>query len=288
MKLDSVKRSQARRWRDVVVEDRGRVWVNGAELYYEVGGEGQPLVLLHDGLLDRRVWDDQFVAFARLYRTIRYDRRGYGKSSMPDRAFSDVSDLHRLLRHLSTERAHLMGIPNGGKVALEFALEHPRMVAALVLVGPNLGGYCPSEEKQRRVSEILSVARERGAEAGVEAWMEDPFYPPAKDKPAARDRVRRIARENLPRLLSAPGFREEPDPPTVESLSRIVAPTLILVGERDDRDNREIASILASGLPRSDKTVFSGCGHLVNLERPEEFYCVVADFLDAQSHPSEC
>jgi pimeloyl-ACP methyl ester carboxylesterase len=166
MKLDSVKRSQARRWRDVVVEDRGRVWVNGAELYYEVGGEGQPLVLLHDGLLDRRVWDDQFVAFARLYRTIRYDRRGYGKSSMPDRAFSDVSDLHRLLRHLSTERAYLMGIPNGGKVALEFALEHPRMVAALVLVGPNLGGYCPSEEKQWRVSKILSVARERGAEAG--------------------------------------------------------------------------------------------------------------------------
>jgi len=118
--------------------------------------------------------------------------------------------------------------------------------------------------------------------------MEDPFYPPAKDKPAARERVRRIARENLPRLLSAPNFREEPDPPTVESLSRIVAPTLILVGERDDRDNREIASILTSGLPRSDKTVFSGCGHLVNLERPEEFYCVVADFLDAQSHPSEC
>ncbi len=220
MKLDSVKRSQARRWRDVVVEYRGRVWVNGAELYYEVGGEGQPLVLLHDGLLDRRVWDDQFVAFARLYRTIRYDRRGYGKSSMPDRAFSDVSDLHRLLRHLSTERAYLMGIPNGGKVALEFALEHPRMVAALVLVGPSLGGYRPSEEKQRRVSEILSVARQRGAEARVEAWMEDPFYPPAKERSAARERVRRIARENLPRLL---------------------------------------------------------------LERPEEFYSVVADFLDWRS-----
>src|SRR5918994_7417478 len=65
--------------------------------------------------------------------------------------------------------------------------------------------------------------------------MEDPFYPPAKERSAARERMRRIARETLPRLLSTPGFREEPDPPTVESLSRIVAPTLILVGERDDR-----------------------------------------------------
>src|SRR3712207_9352746 len=89
------RRSQARRWRDVVVEDEGRVRVAGAELYYEVGGEGQPLVLLHDGLLDRRVWDDQFVAFARLYRTIRYDRRGYGHSSAPDRPFSEVRSEER-------------------------------------------------------------------------------------------------------------------------------------------------------------------------------------------------
>ncbi len=69
------RRSQARRCRDVVVEDEGRVRVNGAELYYEVGGEGQPLVLLHDGLLDRRVWDDQFVAFARLPAVTRAWRR---------------------------------------------------------------------------------------------------------------------------------------------------------------------------------------------------------------------
>jgi 3-oxoadipate enol-lactonase len=270
-----------------VVEDSRMVRVNGAELYYEVGGEGQPLVLLHDGLLDRRVWDDQFVAFARLYRTIRYDRRGYGKSSAPDRPFSDVSDLHRLLRRLGTDKAYLLGISNGGKVALEFALEHPGMVAALVLVGPSLGGYRPSEEKQRRVSEILLGARERGAEAVVEAWMEDPFYPPAKDKPAAREKVRRIARENLPRLLSAPGLREEPYPSTMENLSRIVAPTLILVGERDDWDNREIASILASRLPRAQKKVFAGCSHLVNLERPEEFYSVVVDFLGERGYLSE-
>src|SRR5829696_964305 len=274
------RRSQARHWRDVVVEDEGRVRVNGAKLYYDVGGKGHPLVLLHDGLLNRRMWDDQFVVFARLYRTIRYDRRGYGKSSRPDRPFSDVSDLYRLLRHLGINEAYLLGISNGGKVALEFALEHPGMVAALVLVGPSLGGYRPSDEKQRRISEILSVARERGAKAGVEAWMEDPFYPPAKDKPAARERVRRIARENLPWLLSSPDLREEPYPPTIESLSRIVVPTLIVVGERDDRDNREIASLLASRLPRAEKKVFAGCGHLVNLERPEQFYSFVVNFLD--------
>jgi 3-oxoadipate enol-lactonase len=150
------------------------------------GGWGKSLVLLHDGLLDRRVWDDQFVTFACHYRTIRYDRRGYGNSSAPERPFSELSDLHLLLRHLGIDEAYLLGISNGGKVALEFVLEHPGIGAALVLVGPNLGGYRPSEEKQRRVSEILSVGRQRGAEAGVEAWMEDPFYPPAK-------RLRRVS-----------------------------------------------------------------------------------------------
>ncbi len=270
-----------------MVEDRGRVRVDGAELYYEVAGEGRTLVLLHDGLLDRRVWDEQFAAFSRLYRTIRYDRRGYGKSSVPDRPFSDVSDLHLLLRHLDTDEACLLGMSNGGKVALDLALEHPGMVAALVLVGPSLGGYRPSEEKQRRVSETLSVARERGAEAGVEAWMEDPYYPPSKVRSAARERVRQIARENLPRLLYTPSLREEPDPPTAESLSRIVAPTLILVGERDDRDNREIASILGSRLPHAKQKVFADSGHLVNLERPEEFNRVVAAFLDERGRSRE-
>jgi len=88
-------------------------------------------------------------------------------------------------------------------------------------------------------------------------------------------------------MSAGAGFREELDSPMVGSLSRIIAPTLILVGERDDRDNREIAPSLASRLPRSDKKVFSGCAHLVNLEQPEEFYRVVADFLDVQGHPSE-
>ena len=99
--------------------------------------------------------------------------------------------------------------------------------------------------------------------------------------------MRRIARENLPRLLSSPDLREEPYPPTMESLSRIVAPTLIIVGGRDDWNNREIVSILASKLPRAEKKVFAGCGHLVNLERPEDFYSVVADFLGKRGYPGE-
>ena len=142
---------------------------------------------------------------------------------------------------------------------------------------PSFGG-----KATERFSGILSVARDRGIGAGAEAWMEDPYFPPAKGKSGARERVRRIARENLPRLLSAPGFKEEPGPATIENLSQLFTPTLVLVGERDDRDNQEIASFLASRLPHAQKKVFLGCGHLVNLEKPEEFYNAVVNFLDAE------
>ena len=252
--------------------------VGGAELRCEVAGTGHPLVLLHDGLTDSRIWDGRFEALSRLYRTIRYDRRGYGGSSTPHEPFSDVSDLHLLLQHLGIGAARLVGVSNGGKVALEFALEHPRMVEAMVLVGPGLSGYHPSEEKKRRVGATLAVARERGIEAGVEAWMEDRFYPPARGKTAAREEVRRLLAENLPRLLSAPNLRVEPDPPAVQRLQEIVTPTLILVGERDDRDNLAIASILEDELPNATKRVVEGCGHLMNLEAPALFERLVVSW----------
>jgi 3-oxoadipate enol-lactonase len=250
-----------------VDERSGTVRVDGAELYYEAAGEGRPLVLLHDGLLDRRVWDDHFEAFAQRYRVARYDRRGYGLSSVPNRPFSDVDDLRYLLGFLGFERAHLLGMSNGGKVSLEFALSHPQMTGALVLVGPNLGGYCSSEEKLRRISAISSVAKERGVEPGVEAWMADPFYPPAIGKVAERERVRRIMTENLHRLLSTPNLRRGQDPPAIERLARIVAPTMILAGERVDPDNLDIVSILEGELPHASKKLIAGSGHLVNLEK---------------------
>ena len=108
----------------------------GPQLHYEIAGAGHPLVMLHDGLIDCRVWDDQFPAFAASYTVVRYDRRGYGRSERPWQDYSNVDDLHALLRALEVERAILMGASAGGLVAIDFALAHPGMADALVLIGP--------------------------------------------------------------------------------------------------------------------------------------------------------
>jgi pimeloyl-ACP methyl ester carboxylesterase len=73
--------------------------VNGAKLSYEIQGEGPPLVLINDGILDRRMWDDQVAAFAARHKVIRYDFRGWGKSDLPQQQFSQVDNLYHLLQY---------------------------------------------------------------------------------------------------------------------------------------------------------------------------------------------
>src|SRR3954454_9386456 len=94
--------------------------VNGARLYYEMGGGGRPLVMLHAGIANLHYWDDQWEEFARTYRVVRFDIRGYGRSIAPPGPYNVREDLLGLLRHLGIERAHLMGASIGGGIVIDF------------------------------------------------------------------------------------------------------------------------------------------------------------------------
>src|SRR5882672_6709131 len=97
--------------------------VNSVGIAYETQGSGPALVLLNDGILDKRMWDDQVKEFSAHYWVIRYDFRGWGKSELPKEPFSHVDDLHRLLQFLRVKKVVLLGVLVGGGVALDFALE---------------------------------------------------------------------------------------------------------------------------------------------------------------------
>src|SRR5256885_9246878 len=119
----------------------GFVAVPGARLYYESIGAGPVVVLLHGGNLDLRMWDPQLTELRRLLRFIRYDARGFGRSTPADTAFRADADLSVLLKHLAVHRASLVGLSLGGRIAIDFALDHPKMVDKLVLAGPGLSGW---------------------------------------------------------------------------------------------------------------------------------------------------
>lgn len=111
----------------------GALPVSSGELYYELQGEGQPVILLHAGGMDSRMWDAQFNYLSQRFRVVRYDLRGFGRSSKPEQPFHPVDDLYQLMQYLGIKRASLIGLSMGSGVALNFALEHPEMVEKLVV-----------------------------------------------------------------------------------------------------------------------------------------------------------
>ncbi len=261
----------------------GTADVNGATLHYEVAGEGGPLVLVHAGISDSRMWDAQVDAFSRFYRTIRYDLRGFGRSPIVEGPYSHHADLRALLDALEVDRASLVGCSMGGATVIDFALENPERVEALVLVGSAVGGFefdeGPPEEWDGLVAADEAGDLERVSELEVRMWVDGPSRGPDAVVPAVRDLVREmnlIALEN-----EATQLDEELElwPPASTRLSQIQAPTLILVGDKDRARTLAAADLLEGELPDARKMVMAGTAHLPNMECPEEFNRLVLDFL---------
>src|SRR5689334_19422122 len=118
--------------------------VKAGEVYYEVAGTGQPLVLIHASCADHTMWDEQVKAFAPYFQVVRYDRRGFGKTTANqlDQAetFFDGQDLNDLVQHLGIKKAYVLGLSGGGIIAGDFSLAFPDKVAALILASTGYSG----------------------------------------------------------------------------------------------------------------------------------------------------
>ena len=110
-------------------------------MYYEVEGQGPTIVLIHGFTLDTRMWDPQFDPLAQHHRVVRYDVSGFGRSSVPDSSFSTSSELAALFKTLAVDKATVIGMSMGGSIAINFTLEHPELVEALITVGSGLSGF---------------------------------------------------------------------------------------------------------------------------------------------------
>src|SRR6267143_1814603 len=139
----------------------------GTSLYYEVAGEGSPVVLLHPGQGGCVLWDRQFLPFAREHRVIRYDARGFGRSERPDAPFKAYDDLRAVLDALGVARAALVGLSLGGLTAIDFAIAHPERVSALVLVNAGLSGY-----QYTQLDDYFGRLRDASSREDLGAWIE--------------------------------------------------------------------------------------------------------------------
>jgi len=220
---------------------------NGARIHYEVEGSGEPVVLIHAGVANLRMWDDQVTALRGDYRVIRYDTRGFGRTETDAVEFSNRADIAALLDHLGEASAHVVGMSRAGSIALDFALEYRDRVRSLVVAAGGISGYESPDEADASVfgaAERLWEASDWDALAEWETayWADGPGQP--------KDRVVELR-----------------------------APLLVILGTLDDPGTQESCRHLAEVVRGARLEVFEGAAHMLNLEQPERFNALLREFL---------
>ncbi|HET7857163.1 MAG TPA: alpha/beta fold hydrolase [Gaiellaceae bacterium] len=256
-----------------------------SDLYREQAGEGPPVVLVHAGICDSRMWDPQWRTFPRSHTTIRYDLRGFGRSPLLPGPFSHARDLVGLLDELDLEQTALVGNSQGGQTALEVAVAEPDRVERLVLIDPGLPGHSWSQDTRAGWAEeeaaYLRGDLDAAAEIAVQMWVVGPGRSADDVDPGVQGRVREM-QQRAYELELATG-KDAQEELLVENLleraREIKAPTLVLTGEEDREDMQAIADRLAAEIPDARRASIPGAAHLPSLERPDEFDRLVLEFL---------
>lgn len=257
----------------------------GGKLYYESYGKGTPLILLHGHTLDRRMWRKQIEAFAPHFRVITPDMRGYGLSSRlsEDLHTTHVDDIITLMDSLHIDKAHVVGLSMGGFIASDMVAMYPERMLTCVLSSGNLRNMKgPSEPldsaeiaKQRAK---IDEAKAKGIEQARKEWTEQLITGGGSHAEDMRDELTAIIKDwdayQLTHLEPHLWYANEAKPQL--EAKKPTVPTLFLSGETE---HKKRTSMMKS-LPKSDFMVIPDCGHISNMERPEEFNKIVLDFIN--------
>lgn len=256
--------------------------LNGARIHYERAGSGIPVIFLHAGIADARMWEPQAAAFAAHFDVIRPDQRGFGQSDLPPGRWSPVADLRALIDSLSLKPAHLVGCSMGGGLALDFALDHPERVSRLVLVGTSISGGNFGKDYPDIWAEVKAADEAHDLDAVNHAEMKLFLAGPRRSIDRINPRLRELFLEMNGTSLKS-DFDAAPsddiDPPAMDRLDEVSARTLLVVGDEDVPPVMDATEVLMQRLDGARKAVIHDAAHLPNLEHPAEFNRIVLDFL---------
>jgi pimeloyl-ACP methyl ester carboxylesterase len=259
------------------IDSSGYMDVGEDKIFYEMGGKGDTLIFLHDGLVHREIWDEQVSFFSHKYQVIRYDRRGYGKSSATSGAFSNLEDLNSLFSHLKIDKACLIAMSSGGALAIDFTLQFPEKVSSLILVGAVVGGFSYTRHFISRGGNLPSDLK-TPEEIRLYYASDDP-YAIFRENKAAEKKVIQLVKSN-PRKGQRSRAGAPPGKPAYQRLNEIKIPTLILVGEFDIPDVHAHAGAIQAGISNSKRNIIPKAGHLIPIEQPALFNDAVEKYLN--------
>jgi 3-oxoadipate enol-lactonase len=264
-----------------------RIWrfkyrpVGPMNLPHTERGAGLPVLLLHAGIADRRMWDEHLEPLAAAgHRAVALDLPGFGEAAAGAEPVAHWQEVLATMDALEMNRVSIVGNSFGGAVALRVAAVAPKRVNSLLLIStsavpepdpsPELLGAWEAEEVAREAGDV-----EKAVEAVVSAWVR----PEASEE--VRDRVAAMQRGNYESHGSKQEAEQAVDPLEEDPglLAAIGCPALIAAGEEDLVDFRSAVRELGASLPRAETTLIPGCGHLAPLEAPEEFRQLVIEHL---------
>ena len=245
-----------------------------------------PIVLIHAGVADRRMWDPQWSALTAVRDTVRLDLRGFGESTAPPHgALSEVDDVLNTLAALGIGRCHLVGASLGAGVAVEVALTRPERVDSLLLVAPGRSLIAEATPDLRTFIDIEQAALARddlagAVEANMTCWVDGVRRDAQAVDPAVRDLVRRMQRRAFEVTADWDDVEEqELDPPALDRLAEIRVPTLVLVGAHDLDAIQHAARAVTEGVSGARRVDWPDTAHLPSMERPDDFLALLRDWL---------
>lgn len=255
---------------------------NGAHIYGIEQGFGAPVVFLHAGVADHRMWHRQMEAMDLGVHAIAYDQRGFGQTTSQDLPYSDIDDLLAILDHFNIERALLVGCSKGGGLAVSFALAHPDRVMGMALVAASIPGQpdidIPAHERAIDSEyEAIEKAGDLAALNEFEArvWLDGVNAAPHRVRGEKRDLFIEMNRIHLehPQLGHA-----EARPECYSRLGEIKVPVLLIAGELDSLFFQKNNAQIASQFPHMQAQTITNAAHFPNLDEPEIFNALLSDF----------
>lgn len=260
-------------------------WIeaDGVHFHAELAGRGEAIAMLHGFLVDSGQWDDEFAALASDHHVLRYDLRGFGRSSMPDVPFAHHEDLARILGASGIERTALIGCSGGAGTALDFALAYPERVRALALIGTGYWGYYATRtpEAQAFWAAVESGDADALLETSLRTFLDGPRRTPTQSSQAARERIAAMSGWNFRRedgYWKRASLQRVPEETAPDHLARLRMPVLLIVGEEDQPEVIELSERLAAGLPNARMVRVPDAAHHVNIERPDVVLPLLREF----------
>ena len=243
---------------------------NGVELYYEVHGQGTPILLTHGYSASSHMWAGQVAPFSKDYQLITWDMRGHGKTDYPEdlAAYTEaetVADMAAILDAVGAKKAIIGGLSLGGYMTLAFQLAYPERCLALLIIdtGP---GY--KNDGARAGWNATSIRR-------AENFEKNGLPPPGSGGAETRAAPHRDA---VGLAKAARGMLTQHTPAVINSLPDIHVPSIVVVGEKDE-PFLAASDYMAAKIPGAKKAVIKDAGHAANIDQPETFNAAVLGFL---------